>query len=85
MTVLPWLAQVISLVGWPKLVKFFFFFFIPLQHTGHCGQNNHNLECTTVIWSVEPDTQGFVLYVHDRFAMGQAVHHIKDGLQRRCR
>ena len=27
MTLLPWLAQVISLVGWPKLVKFFFFFY----------------------------------------------------------
>ena len=32
LTSLPWLAQVISLVGWPKLVNFFFFFFFSHVH-----------------------------------------------------
>ena len=31
--------QVISLVGWPKLVKFFFFFFLLLTQAGHSCQN----------------------------------------------
>ena len=32
LTSLPWLAQVISLVGWPKLVKFFFSYLTLEKH-----------------------------------------------------
>ena len=49
--------------------------------TAH-GQNNHNLE---VIWPAEQKTPGLVLYVRDRSAVAQAVHHMKNGLQCRCR
>ena len=38
-----WLAQVISLVGWPKLVKFFFFF--------SCDMTNYDfIKCKKPLW-----------------------------------